>query len=270
MSDYFSESNLVQFYSVRENDFYIQSIGYNDFHTEKPILSFWMQNHFTMHFVLSGCGTLIFDDKKFLLKQGDLFILPPYEKHCYFPSEKEPWTYFWFDFKGDNAEKYYSRIVTKNGGENVFNISDSNNLFDLFLKEFGGNEKIGYYKTLSLFYSVLDKIDIDLIYCTEPNIIEDIEKAIALNVFSVEFSVASLCKIVHLSHSNLCFVYKKSTGRTVKDRMTELKMNKAMNLIMSTDKKIKDIAYEVGYADELNFMKMFKCYFGKSATSFRK
>lgn len=269
MGNYFSKPAVVQVYRVNESDFYIRNIGYNDFNVIKPIKSVWVQNLFTLHYVLEGSGTLLIGGKTYRVVTGDLFILPAGEKRCYYPDEGNPWKYFWFDFGGTAAKEFCNCILERFGGKNAFQAPFDQTLFGAFLGEFGAVERVNYFKTLSLFYSVLGALNISASETIDADIMGSIENSLTLNAYSCEFTVAALCRILHLSHSNLCHLYKKNTGRTVKSRLTELRMKKAMELITTTDKKIKTIAYEVGYTDELNFMKMFKRYFGKPATHFK-
>jgi len=46
-------------------------------------------------------------------------------------------------------------------------------------------------------------------------------------------------------------------------------MNKAANLLLTTDFKIKDIAYHVGFYDPYHFSKIFKKNHGQSPKKYR-
>ncbi|WP_237179350.1 helix-turn-helix domain-containing protein [Paenibacillus sp. MMS18-CY102] len=47
-------------------------------------------------------------------------------------------------------------------------------------------------------------------------------------------------------------------------------MNKACELLTGTSLSVKEIAYSVGYSNQLHFTKMFKQSFGMSPSDFRK
>ena len=47
------------------------------------------------------------------------------------------------------------------------------------------------------------------------------------------------------------------------------KIEKACELLHSTNQTVKEIAYQVGYENQLEFSKMFKKHTGKSPTEYR-
>ena len=81
---------------------------------------------------------------------------------------------------------------------------------------------------------------------------------VAQNCFSAEFSTAAMAEKFNMSLSNLSRYFKKYMGSTLMDYVTELKINKAMELLMYGDRRIKDVAEEVGYSNVNSFVRRFK------------
>lgn len=81
-------------------------------------------------------------------------------------------------------------------------------------------------------------------------------------------TLAELSEQVHLSTYYLSRAFKQTTGFTVIEYFNKLKIDKAKELIMETDKKIKDIALELGFTDEFYFSRIFKRTEGMSPSEF--
>ena len=60
------------------------------------------------------------------------------------------------------------------------------------------------------------------------------------------------------------------TGITMKSYFRARKLTEAAKMILSTDKKIMDIAIEYGYQEQPAFCRNFKKYYGTSPSIFRK
>lgn len=58
-------------------------------------------------------------------------------------------------------------------------------------------------------------------------------------------------------HTYLCSAYKKNSGRTVNQKLTELRMERAKALLADPSRKLYEVAHAVGYADGKYFVKLF-------------
>jgi two-component system response regulator YesN len=73
-----------------------------------------------------------------------------------------------------------------------------------------------------------------------------------------------------ISYVYLSIVFKENTGKSFKVFLTKARMDKAKQLLLGTDKKIYEIASEVGYFDTKYFSQRFEKYWGKLPTIMRK
>lgn len=62
-----------------------------------------------------------------------------------------------------------------------------------------------------------------------------------------EKSIDEFCKEFSYSHAQLLRIFKKATGKTLVNFLTDLKLDKAYNLLLSTNHKILDICQEIGF-----------------------
>lgn len=88
--------------------------------------------------------------------------------------------------------------------------------------------------------------------------------------FSKDLTLEELSMQAFLSRSHFCRLFKEYTGITVKEFMRRIRINEACRLLSTTNKKIADIAYEVGYNDNKNFSFLFKKLVGKTPKEYRK
>ena len=100
-------------------------------------------------------------------------------------------------------------------------------------------------------------------------IIFDTEQFILQNL-GEPLSVKQIADSVFVSHTYLCFLYKKRTGKTLKQFILDAKRQKAKRLLLDTNQKIGDIASSLGYPNQNYFTKTFSSYYGKTPSTFRK
>lgn len=74
----------------------------------------------------------------------------------------------------------------------------------------------------------------------------------------------------HLVPEYLARVYKKSTGKVLKDYINEYRIEKAKILLSETDRKISDIALQTGFDNISYFSTVFKKITGKPPNEYRK
>ena len=53
-------------------------------------------------------------------------------------------------------------------------------------------------------------------------------------------------------------MFKKETGQNFMDYLTELRMNKAKELLCSDENSVQDVADQIGYRDLKYFSRLFK------------
>lgn len=74
---------------------------------------------------------------------------------------------------------------------------------------------------------------------------------------------------VHLSQHYFSDLIKKETGRTPKDHINNLVVEKAKNLLLSTSNSVSEIAYDLGFNYPHYFTRMFKSKTGQTPIEYR-
>lgn len=100
--------------------------------------------------------------------------------------------------------------------------------------------------------------------------IENIKAYIQQHFSEKELSVQSIADHVYLSHTYLCALFKKSTGCTVNEYITQVRMDRAKELLVNSDAKLYDIALQVGLTDPNYFCSVFKKHAGYTPSNYRE
>lgn len=88
--------------------------------------------------------------------------------------------------------------------------------------------------------------------------------------YQKEISVTCMAKRIGVSRTHLSHCFKLIYQKSIQDYITSYRMEKAQELLIHTQKKIKEIAFLVGYKDELYFSKVFARLYGMSPSKYRK
>ena len=101
------------------------------------------------------------------------------------------------------------------------------------------------------------------------NLIRQASEYIEQHYADPDLSLHQVAACVNLSASHFSVVFSQETGRTFKECLTDIRINKAKELLRMTGLRSADIAYQVGYNDPHYFSSVFKKHTGLSPIEFR-
>lgn len=104
---------------------------------------------------------------------------------------------------------------------------------------------------------------------TTRQVIQQAKQYIMDNYQNPDLSVEMICRHLHMSPAYFSTVFKKETGQAYTAYLTEIRLNKAVELLNKTDDKTYVIASKVGYQEQNYFSYVFKKKYGVSPTKFR-
>lgn len=104
---------------------------------------------------------------------------------------------------------------------------------------------------------------------TTKNVIREAKQYIQEHYQDPELSVEKICRHLHMSPAYFSTMFKKETGQAYIAYLTEIRLNHAVELLMSTADKTYIIAEKVGYPEQNYFSYVFKKKFGISPTKYR-
>lgn len=272
----FSQNVFFQYVTYKSsNDLAVIEYGFEDFTKSHEKIKPRVRDDYILHYVMSGQGNAIIDNTTYQLKKGEFFLIPPNVEAYYYPNEDDPWKYCWVVFNGLKAQFFCSRAQfslkkptydCKNsekiiGTMNIlFESSDISTSIDMHALS-------TLYKILALIID--ERVKLIIKENNKERIIKKIIEYIEANYPNSTLKIENISQFIHISHSYMCKIFKDIMGITVNKYLTNIRLQKASNLLATTDKSIKDISYNVGFIDQLYFSRLFKNKFGIAPSRYK-
>lgn len=133
-----------------------------------------------------------------------------------------------------------------------------------------------YYTADEMMKWVLDTIDIFLINSNQNSALTDRRRIIRKvqqyceRHYHEEITLEMVVKEVHITKSWFCSIFKKETGQSFGSYLTDLRMKKAKELLVTTEEKINQVAADVGYKNASHFNHTFADKFGMTPLEYRR
>ncbi len=203
------------------------------------------------------------------ISEGTMLILKPGEWHTYRPNETTGWESYWVGFSGSVTEN----LNTEN---QVIQIGYDEEIVGLYRKilEVSNNERPGYQQLLSgilihllayLFYREKDK------NWKDKDVLTKIDKArvIIREKINTTISPEELAASLNMSYTWFRRIFRQYTGLAPAQYITQLKIQKAKELLSVTTMPVKEIALELGYESIDYFSTQFRKQTGQTPTQYR-
>ncbi len=87
--------------------------------------------------------------------------------------------------------------------------------------------------------------------------------------YQTDLSLDDLAKRMYLTKSYTCYLFKNETGMTIKGFLNQCRMEKALDLLRTTNMKVVDVAAAVGYSSSIYFHSLFKKMYGMTPLQIR-
>lgn len=210
------------------------------------------------------------------IKAGDIFLLFPGEWHTYHPSGTKGWKSYWIGFKGKNIDDRV-KAGFLSPEKPIYHVGFSNEILALYEEAYKTAQEEAAYSQQTLagivnhligtMYSlerniVLNKNTqhIDLINKGRLRIRETLEEAVSIQDISQELGI---------SYSSFRKLFKEYTGMAPAMYQQSLRLQRAKELLSTTDESIKEIAYRLNFESPDYFSAKFKNQTGMKPSDFR-
>ncbi len=218
-----------------------------------------------LHYVVSGHGTFYTEEKAYPVSPGQIFVIRPGETTFYRASETDPWYYIWVGFElGLPLPKVLARdVLTLPEAEPLFSgICKLSRLQE-------GKEASLCGKIWELF-SLLEQAGAESRLASHtPEICVNKARTYLETEYMREISIADLAKQLHLDRSYFSKLFKKATGKSPQRYLTDLRLEKAAELLFEYGKTPGEAASASGYPDVFSFSRMFKRRYGICPSEYR-
>ena len=209
---------------------------------------------------LKGEVKTLLGDKEYRLCPAHVMVIPP---GCFHVGESEGGFLDMF-LQARNLDFSGPLVTTDFGGEIRV-------LFDMIQKT--TVERQADYKKIadSLLEAICNIIKRNAAGGQESHAVGRLKQEIYDNLSSADFdlSLAIAESGFHKDHMRRCF--KKETGKTPLEYLTDLRLNYAKSLLKRSDfKSVEEVAYSAGFTDSFYFSTCFKKHFGISPLRYHK
>ncbi len=82
--------------------------------------------------------------------------------------------------------------------------------------------------------------------------------------------LATVAKAVNTSTFYFCKLFKRTTGLTFTDYLARVRIEKAKTLLLDPNRRVSEVAYDVGFQSLTHFNRIFRKLVGQSPTSYRR
>lgn len=100
-------------------------------------------------------------------------------------------------------------------------------------------------------------------------IVQKVELFLNTN-YNTDISLTQIANASNMNSTALCRHYKKQTGKTIFERLTELRISYASKLLLNKSISIGDVAYDCGYTSRSHFNEQFKKLMGKTPREYAR
>lgn len=246
--------------------------------TEWSMTDLHSHSHYELYFLLSGEREYFIGNGMYKIAAPCVAVIPPYTMH---KSEGDKFVRMNVnaaaDFLSDEEKKVIAgladRFIDLNNetGKKVIDL-----LYDaesLYIRG-GSAETLGYFLGCIIYY--LDEIKsseeisptISGEHKASPLVLKIIDY---VNThFAERITLDDLSREFYLSKVSLCMKFKKAMHTTIADYILQLRLNRAKEYLMSTEKRMEEIADLSGFSSAAYMGLIFKNKTGLSPTQYRK
>jgi AraC-like DNA-binding protein len=234
-------------------------------------------NEYQLLYITEGEGTFrsaTIDETP--IHEGDLFLLFPGEWHSYHPNPDVGWKSYWIGFKGRNMD---DRVAAGflSPRKPIYHVGFSDEIVRLYKTAYEtATIEAAYSQQLAagivnhligLMYSLERNIQlsrnqshVDMVRRAQLRIREALESSLTIQQVAEEMGV---------SYSNFRKLFKEYTGISPAIYQQDLRLQRAKELLSTTDMSVKEIAYRLNFESPDYFSAKFKNKTGRRPSELR-
>ena len=233
-------------------------------------------NECLLIYITAGSGVYETNDGVFNIKTGTIIITTPGVWHRYKPNYNTGWHENYIGFEGVIANQLIQKTIQQTK-QHIIYCGIREELIDTFYKifELVQNERPGFQQISS---GLIIKLMGYLIAFEKQRFFDGkyIEKLIQKLRFKMrenieaEIDIKSLAENNNLSYAYFRKMFKKYSGTSPYSYHIDLKIMRAKELLLTSNKSIKEISFELGFDSIHYFSRLFKKRTGQAPSKIRK
>lgn len=218
-------------------------------------------------------GTLFFQTTQvFSAERGQVALIDCHKPHRFYTTG--PAEAMWIHFDGSNAAAFFQQIIGFRGGRQTFTPPPDSRIEQEIAQIITGlrSTRSSEVDCSQRIYRILCALLFP--YAQTHTVASDSTIARAVHYIDAHLfeplSVHQIASEVNLSPSHFSRVFRSTTGFSPHEYIMLHRIDEAKALLQSTALSVKEIAFQVGYKSEVNFIMAFTDKTGLSPTQFRK
>lgn len=251
------------------------------------VLGVHAQKCFEIGYIVSGKGTVYLDDNKYQVKQGDIFISIPQQKHSAKSDPDSPFRYLYMGFifnRHPYEEDSFTHIQKMLEKVEYPVMQDRLGINVPFMQVTSEIYKTGEFSELlikSYLYEIIIKAYRD--FCSDwefkyemskkldgnQSIVYNIITYIDNNILNIS-ELNEIARLLGYSYSYLSHVFSEETGLTLQAYFVQKKIEKAADMLCDNELSITMIAEKLQYQSVHSFGKAFKKTMGLSPAKYQQ
>ena len=231
---------------------------------------------YQLNYITEGSGIFETSEGQFQVVPGSMLILRPGMWHRYKPDQNTGWNEHYIGFNGDFCTNLFQEGFFQVSKPVLF-VGFQEGLLKLFFEiiqlvkeEKTGHQQVSSANTILILSNILSVVRNQEF--AGKSIERKIRKACLYFRENLNSSVniEKLSADMNVGYSYFRQMFRKYTGISPTQYHLSLRIQKARDLLVSTDLSFKEIANELGFESYFYFSRIFKDKMGKSPMEFRK
>jgi AraC-like DNA-binding protein len=233
-------------------------------------------HEYQINYITEGSGIFETTTDQFQVVSGSIIILRPGMWHRYKPDPNTGWNEHYIGFNGDFCAHLFHEGFFQ-PGKPVMYVGFQESLLKLFFEiiQQVKDEKTGHQQVASANLMLMLSKILSVIRNQEfaGKTIERIIRKACLYFrenLNTNVNIEKLATDLNVGYSYFRQMFRKYTGISPTQYHLSLRIQKAKDLLVSTDQSFKEIAIDLGFESYFYFSRIFKDKTGKSPMEFRK
>lgn len=277
LKDYEDKAFFVSITKSNKENAPLKGRGYNMKMTHKhahyEILNVYSANHNVALYVYN---------KKYTIPPNSFILIPPYTPHCVertFHSTRlllnlsSKFGEMVFDFLGLDIHDFFSNSVLSYSPKQISEFYSLAKKMIIEMRKYGNENPTPSFRLLAAqFVEILNRSvsspapQVFLSDTSEISMITDYLKA----HYYTHVTLDDLSEKFKMNKFSLCKKFRRETGYSVVDFLTQIRVNHSRDLLENSLMKMDEITSKVGFESVAYFSRVFKKYTGTSPTAYRK
>jgi len=256
--------------------YYVQEVGHfrtlSTYFTEREGL-----DSFLVVYTLAGLGHLLYKEKSYSLKPGDVFFIDCMEYQRYAADPNNQWEILWVHLNGGAARAYYEQFRSS-AGDPAVRLPHGTSVPSV-IRELIQLHSRKDYRTELVSSKLLTDLLTELALAAQelemppaaerPGYIGDMARLLDRN-FRERWTLDLLAERFAVSKYHLAKEFKRYTGFSPGEYLINVRITKAKELLKYSDLTVSEISRSVGVEHVTHFINLFKDRVGHTPLAYRR